>query len=459
MNNYSEIIHDLVMAINRTIWGLPLITALLGISIYFSFKLKFLQISRLKLAIKYVIDGKKYQDGKGDISNFASFCAALSATLGTGNIVGVALAVTTGGPGAIFWMWIAAFFGMAAKYAEGLLAIKYRQMGSDGKIAGGPMYYIEMGLGNKWLAKLFAFFGMGTALIGIGTWTQSNSIAAAAANSLGIPLVLTAILLGIIVAVVTIGGIQRIAYVSEKIVPFMSIFYIGAAIVLLIMKANLIPHAIYLIVRGAFSPEAILGGSMGITFMTTMKLGISRGIFSHESGLGSAAIAAAAAKTDSPVKQGLVSMIGAFFSIIVCTMTALVLIITSKETAIFTPQYTIDGALITSHAFGLGLKNATLGKYVVDLGILFFAFTTIIGWNYYGEKCVQYLWGTGAIAAYKILFLFFVIIGPFFKIDIIFTIADIATGLMAIANLTGLIGLRKVIVEETALFFNGKQGE
>jgi AGCS family alanine or glycine:cation symporter len=248
-----------------------------------------------------------------------------------------------------------------------------------------------MGLGSKFLAKTFALFGISVALVGIGTWTQSNSIAAAMANSLGIPPIITTILLGIAVAVVTVGGIHKIAYVSEKIVPAMSFFYVGAALILLALKAHSIPRAMYLILLGAFSPEAILGGSVGVTFMTAMQLGINRGIFSHESGLGSAAIASAAAKTDSPVKQGLVSMTGAFFSIIVCTMTALVLIITPDETAIFTSKCAIDGALITSNAFGLGLKNAAFGKYIVDFGILFFAFTIIIGWNYYGEKCVQYL--------------------------------------------------------------------
>jgi AGCS family alanine or glycine:cation symporter len=431
----------------------------LGISIYFSFKLKFLQISRLKLATKYIIADKKCEGDRGDISNFASLCTALSATLGTGNIVGVAIAIAIGGPGTIFWMWIAALFGMAVKYAEGLLAIKYRRTGSDGKIAGGPMYYMEMGLGNKWLAKAFAFFGTGVALVGIGTWTQSNAIAAAAANSLGISHGVTAIFLGVLVAVVTVGGIRRIAYVSEKIVPLMSFFYIGAALWVLAMRVHSIPHAIHLILLGAFSPEAILGGGAGVTFIMAMQIGMSRGIFSHESGLGSAAIASAAARTNSPTKQGLISMMGAFFSIIICTMTALVLIITADETAIFSSRCAVDWASITSNAFRLGLKNATFGKCIVDFSILLFAFTTIIGWNYYGEKCVQYLWGTKAIRAYKLLFLFFVIVGPFWKINMVFTVADIATGLMAIVNLIGLVGLRRTIIEETASLFTSKSKE
>ncbi|GHT92471.1 transporter [Alphaproteobacteria bacterium] len=448
-------LESILISISRMIWGIPLIAALLGTGVYFSFKLKFLQVSHLKLAIKYVINGDKQSDKYvGDISNFASLCTALSATIGTGNIVGVALAITTGGPGALFWIWISAFFCMILKYAEGVLAIKYRTVGSDGKISGGPMYYIEMGLGNKFFAKWFALGGVAVALVGIGTMTQTNTIASAA-NSFGIPNILTAVLLGVMVAVITLGGIHRIAYISEKIVPLMCVFYVGAAILVLIMKANFIFNAISLIFIGAFSPEAIFGGGVGITVMMAIQLGISRGVFSHESGLGSAAIASAAAKVDSPAKQGLISMVGAFFSIIVCTMTGLVLIITSKETGVFT-SHTIDGTLLTSHAFGLGLGIAELGKYVVGIGILFFAFTTIIGWNYYGEKCIQYLWGDKAITPYKVLFLFFVLIGPFFKIDIIFTVADIVVGLMVIPNIIGLIGLRKVIVEETLSFLRSE---
>ncbi|MDR3179973.1 MAG: sodium:alanine symporter family protein [Holosporaceae bacterium] len=444
-----------ITIISRTIWGIPLISILAFVSIYFSFKLNFLQFFRLKQAIKYLLEKNNDASSKsmGDISNFASLCTALSATVGTGNIVGVALAVSTGGPGALFWMWIAAFFGMAAKYAEGFLAIKYRRIGADGKIAGGPMYYIEMGLENKILAKFFAVFGMLVALIGIGTWTQANTIATAL-HSFGIPLWFTAIALGISVATVTFGGIHRIAYVAERIVPFMCIFYVGAAVLLLIINANMIPNALYLIIVGAFYPQAILGGSLGISVLVAIQLGISKGIFSHESGLGSAAIASAAAQTNSPAKQGLIAMTGAFFSIIICTMTGVVLVITSAKTGIFSSTCTINGALLTSHAFGIGFGIAEIGKYVVNIGILFFAFTTIIGWNYYGEKCVQYLWGTKSIIIYNIVFLFFVIIGPFYKINMIFTVADIATGLMAIPNLMGLIGLRKIVVRETKAFFN-----
>jgi AGCS family alanine or glycine:cation symporter len=379
----------------------------------------------------------------------------MSATLGTGNIVGVALAIATGGPGAMFWMLLSAFFGMAAKYAEGFLAIKYRKRYEDETTMGGPMSYIEIGLGNKILAKLFACGGILVALFGIGTLAQTNSIVAAA-NSFGIPTIPTVCALGITIAIIAIGGIHRIASVSEKIVPLMSIFYIGAAIFVIIMKASLLHHAMHMILVGAFSPEAILGGGVGVSIMTAARLGISRGVFSHESGLGSSAIAAAEAKTDSPVKQGLVSMLGALFSTIVCAMTGLVLILTSEETAIFSPKCALDGTLLTSYAFGYGLGIVSLGQYIVNIGIVFFAFTTSIGWNYYGEKCIQYLCGKKAVFPYQLLFLFFVVAGPFFKISAIFILADIVIGLMAIPNLIGLFGLRKIVIDETITFFRNE---
>ncbi|MDR1255559.1 MAG: amino acid carrier protein [Puniceicoccales bacterium] len=443
---------SLLRNINELVWGVPLILLLMGTSLYFSWKLKFLQVTHLGLAWKYLLRAQD-NSASGDVSPFGSICTALSATLGVGNIIGVALAISMGGPGALFWMWVATFFGMAVKYAEGVLSIRYRQTGSDGKICGGPMYYIEFGLKSKWLARFFAFFGIGVALVGIGTWTQTNSIAVAMAKSFAIPISATAAIAGCLVAIITIGGIRRIASVSEKVVPLMTIFYIGAAILVLIFKAPALPRAFASIFMGAFSPQAVLGGSTGVSVMAVMQRGISRGIFAHESGLGSAAIASAAARTNSPSQQGLVAMVGAFLSIIVCTMTALVLLVTQRETGIFSRM--MDETLLTSQAFGIGLGVPALGEYVVNLGIIFFAFTTVLGWNYYGEKCVQYLFGTRAILAYKILFLFFVVIGPFWKLDLIFTVADIATGLMAIPNLIGLIGLRKVIFQETHLFQRG----
>ncbi|MDR0677466.1 MAG: amino acid carrier protein [Holosporaceae bacterium] len=436
---------------SQIIWGYPLITALLCLSAYFSFKMNFPQFRYLKFAIKLSLEGKKHSFNlAGNISNYASLCTALSATLGTGNIVGVALAVAIGGPGVLFWIWVSGFLGMATKYSEGFLAVKYRCVENDGGTSGGPMYYIEKGLKNKVLAKLFAFSGVCVALLGIGTLVQSNSIAAAA-SSFGVPNIVTIILLVIIVALITFEGITRISNVSEKIVPVMSVFYIGSAIFILLARINMIPSALSSIFVEAFSPKSIIGG-IGGSFLNTLHLGMCRGVFSHEAGLGSAAIAAAAAKTDSPVKQGLVSMIGAFFSVIVCTMTGLVLIITAGETSIFSSKCAIDRTLLTSYAFGAGLGSLELGKCIVNLGILFFAFTTIIGWNYYGEKCIQYLCGMKAVNPYRILFLFFVMIGPFFNIDLIFVLADIVTGLMVIPNILGLIGLRKTVIKETTIY-------
>jgi AGCS family alanine or glycine:cation symporter len=294
-------------------------------------------------------------------------------------------------------------------------------------------------------------------LFGIGTLAQSNSIIAAA-NSFGIPITISVIVLGIAVIAITIGGINRISKVSEKIVPIMTFAYIGAAIWVLIMKMNLIPGAFYMILKGAFVPEAILGAGAGATIMTAVHLGISRGIFSHESGLGSAAVASATAKTDSCVKQGLISMIGAFLTVVVCTVTGLVIIVTSTDTSIFTAARTLEGSELTAYSFGIGIGMLELGKCIVNLGIIFFAFTTIIGWNYYGEKFAQYLMGNKMVIPFKILFVFLVILGPFLKIDMTFIIADIVIGLMAIPNIIGIIGLRKEIIEETNKFFRRTMG-
>jgi len=438
--------------ISNLIWGFPLIACILVTGVYFTIKLNILKIANFKLAAKYIF-AKNAAAGEeiGDISNFASLCTVLSATLGTGNIVGVAVAITLGGPGALFWLWISSFVCLAIKYSEGVLAIKYRTVGNDGKISGGPMYYIERGLQNKTLAKIYAFCGAITALLGTGTLPQSNSIAAAIVDSFGIPISVTSLVLSIIVAVIILGGIHRISRVAEKIVPTMTFCYMLSAILVLIFQFRQIPEACRLILVGAFSPEAIMGGGVGI--MTAIHMGVSRGIYSHESGLGSAAIAAAAAKVNSPVKQGLISMIGAFLTIAVCTITGLVLIITSDGTQIFSAARTLEGNVLTAYAFGAGLGGVEIGKYVVNLGIIFFAFTTIIGWNYYGEKCMQYFFGDKSIKPYNILYILILAVGPFLKIDTVFIVADIVTGLMIIPNMIGVIGLRKITIEETKKFF------
>lgn len=431
----------------NTIWSLPFILALLSVGLYFSFRLRFIQFRCLKEAFGYVLRPQKSQKRSiGDISNFASLCTALSATLGTGNIVGIAVAVSIGGPGTLFWLVLSSLFSLATKYCEGFLAIQYRQIGSDGKIAGGPMYYIEKGLNNKTLAKLFAFFGAIVAMTGTGTLVQANSIAAAA-NYIGISNCITAVILGIIVAAVIFGGIHRIADIAKKVVPVMTLCYLGIAITILVLKIDMVLPAFKLIVTDAFSPQAIIGGGFGAALMHSIKIGISRGIYCHESGLGSAAIASAAAKVNSAREQGLISMVGAFMSIIVCIITGLVLIVTSDSTQVFSASCTIPATSLTAYAFGSGLGVLSLGYYVVNISILFFAFTTIIGWNYYGEKCTQYLISTRAIPYYRFLYLFFVIIGPFLHIEFAFVIADIAIGLMAIPNILSLIMLRKEITD------------
>ena len=444
-------LEEVLKNIDGIVWGPPLLILLVGTGIYFTFKLNFIQMFKLPLAIKYLFlndDDKSDNEAKGEVSSFAALCTALSATIGTGNIVGVATAIATGGPGALFWMWVAAFFGMATKYAEGVLAIKYREVDENGEMSGGPMYYIEKGVGNKFLANMFAFFGIAVALLGIGTFGQVNSISKAALISFNIPIWFTAIIITILVTLVTLGGIKRISNVAEKIVPTMAILYIIGALLVLICNFKAIPSAITLIIKSAFNPSAALGGTTGITISLAIQIGIGRGVFSNEAGLGSAPIAAAAAKTKYPVKQGLISMTGTFIdTIIICTMTGLAILLTGSFNS------GLEGAAMTTFAFENGLPFAIIGKYIVNIGLIFFAFTTIIGWNYYGERCIQYLIGIKGIKFYKIIFIALVGVGPFLSLNLVFIIADIVNGLMALPNLIGLIKLRNIVISETNNFF------
>lgn len=445
-------LEEVLKNIDGIVWGPPLLILLVGTGIYFTFKLNFIQMFKLPLAIKYLFlnddDDKSDNEAKGEVSSFAALCTALSATIGTGNIVGVATAIATGGPGALFWMWVAAFFGMATKYAEGVLAIKYREVDENGEMSGGPMYYIEKGVGNKFLANMFAFFGIAVALLGIGTFGQVNSISKAALISFNIPIWFTAIIITILVTLVTLGGIKRISNVAEKIVPTMAILYIIGALLVLICNFKAIPSAITLIIKSAFNPSAALGGTTGITISLAIQMGIGRGVFSNEAGLGSAPIAAAAAKTKYPVKQGLISMTGTFIdTIIICTMTGLAIVLTGSFNS------GLEGAAMTTFAFENGLPFAIIGKYIVNIGLIFFAFTTIIGWNYYGERCIQYLIGIKGIKFYKIIFIALVGVGPFLSLNLVFIIADIVNGLMALPNLIGLIKLRNIVISETNNFF------
>ena len=442
---------DLLQNVSDFIWGPPLLILLVGTGVYLTLRLRLLQIFKLPLALKYVFgkDEEENDEGaEGDVSSFGALCTALSATIGTGNIVGVATAVKAGGPGALFWMWIAAFFGMATKYAEGVLAIKYREVDENGNMAGGPMYYIQNGLGLKWLAKIFAVLGIGVAFFGIGTFGQVKSISDAASITFKVPLILTAIIVTVLVALVTLGGIKRISRVSEKVVPFMAGIYILGAVLVLICNYSAIPGALSIIIRSAFNPQAALGGAAGITVQIALQRGVGRGVFSNEAGLGSAPIAAAAAKTKSPVRQGLISMTGTFFdTIVICTMTGLAIVLTGAYSS------PLEGAALTTAAFEAGLPFAVIGKYIVNIGLIFFAFTTILGWNYYGERCAEYLLGVKSILPYRIIFIALVAVGPFLSLDLIFIIADIVNGMMAFPNLIGLIGLRKVVIKETEDYF------
>ncbi|MEZ8673228.1 alanine/glycine:cation symporter family protein [Vibrio cyclitrophicus] len=435
-----------LQTINQFVWGPPLLILLVGTGIYFTFRLGLLQFRHLPTALKMVFS--KDKSGTGDVSSFAALCTALSATIGTGNIVGVATAIKIGGPGALFWMWLAAVFGMATKYAECLLAVKYRRTDSNGEMVGGPMYYLQYGVGSRVLAVMFAVFALGVACFGIGTFPQVNAILDATEISFGASREMSAVFLTILVAVVTLGGIQSIAKVAGKVVPTMAIMYIVACLSVLISNADQLLNAITLVITSAFTNTAATGGFFGASIMLAIQSGIARGVFSNESGLGSAPMAAAAAKTDSCVKQGLISMTGTFFdTIIICTMTGLALILTGAW------QTDLSGAAMTTHAFAVGLNADTLGPMLVSIGLIFFAFTTILGWNYYGERCVVFLLGTKAVLPYKIIFIALVASGAFLKLDMIWIMADIVNGLMAIPNLIGLILLRNVVIEETKLFF------
>ena len=441
-------LYNFLQTIDNLVWGPPLLLLLVGTGIYLTVRLGLIQIRYLPLALGYLFKGNKDSKADGDVSSFAALCTALSATIGTGNIVGVATAIKLGGPGALFWMWLAALFGMATKYAECLLAVKYREVDANGQMLGGPMYYIEKGTGQKWLARMFAVFALGVACFGIGTFPQANAIVDAAYLSFEIPREITVIALTLLVAVVTLGGVKSIAKVASKVVPFMALFYIVACVIVLGSQYSAIPEAVKLVVQSAFTGHAATGGFVGAGIMLAIQSGIARGVFSNESGLGSAPMAAAAAKTDSCVEQGLISMTGTFFdTIIICTMTGLTLVVTGAW------QSDYAGAAMTSYAFASGLDSSFIGPMMVTIGLMFFAFTTILGWNYYGERCITYLFGVKAILPYKIFFLVLIAAGAFMKLDMIWLIADIVNGLMAIPNLIGLILLRDVVVAETREFF------
>ena len=436
---------EILSAINAFVWGPPLLVLLVGTGILLTFRLKLLQIVKLPQALGLIFSAKN--DGSGDVNSFKALCTALAATVGTGNIVGVATAIKAGGPGALFWMWVAAFFGMATKYSECLLAVKYRTVDANGNISGGPMYYIEKGLGEKYkpLAVMFAIFGILVAYFGIGTFAQVNSIVEITQISAGIPVVYTGIALTVLVAAVTIGGLKSIATVASKVVPAMAVLYFFTTVGIMVVFADQVPAAIATVLNSAFTPTAAQGGFLGATVMLAMRSGVARGVFSNESGLGSAPIVAAAAKTKWAAEQGLISMTGTFIdTIIICTLTGLSLVVSGVWCG------PLNGAAMTESAFNMAFPG--FGSMLLLVGLVLFAFTTILGWNYYGERCVEYLMGVKAILPYRIIFICLIACGPFLKLEEIWVLADIVNGLMAIPNLIALIALSGVVVAETKAY-------
>lgn len=447
-----EIVLTLLEKFQTLIWGIPTLVLLMGTGIYFTWKLKGLQLFKFPRALKSIFEK---EEGAGDVSAFATLCTTLAADIGTGSIVGVATALRIGGPGAMFWMWVSAFLGMTTKYAEALLAVKYRVKDENGQVAGGPMYYIQNGMGErfKWLAKAFAFFGVVTALLGCGTFPQVNAITESVSDTFQIPIVIVGIVVTILTAVVTVGGIKSISKVAEIVVPFMAIFFIGGSMVILIWNYEAIPGAFAKILSCAFAKESVLGGAAGtgvISLMTVIRTGVARGVYTNEAGLGSSPIVAAAAQTNSCVKQGLISMTSVFFTTIVtCTMTGLVII---SSGLLETTE--LSGSILVTKAYNLNLPW-NIGMYLVAVGIIFFSFTTILGWNYYGERCIVYLTGsTKSIRPFKILYIAAVAVAPFLSLEPIWLLADITNALMIIPNLIALLGLRKDVITETQNFFD-----
>ncbi|SCY83924.1 alanine/glycine:cation symporter family protein [Alkaliphilus peptidifermentans] len=451
MLGFLSAIENINGIINAFVWGPPMLLLLVGTGVYFSIRTNFLQVRKFGFTMKETlmkIFDKPEEGTEGDITPFQALSTALAATIGTGNIAGVATAIAIGGPGAIFWMWVSAFFGMLTKFAEVVLAIQYREKNEEGSWVGGPMYYIEKGLGLKWLAVIFSVFGA-IAAFGIGNMVQSNSVAAALETTFNIQPIITGFLLAIGAGLVILGGLKRIASVTEKIVPFMAVFYIIGALIILIINIANVPAAFGLIFRYAFTAKSAVGGFAGSVVMMSIRYGVARGVFSNEAGLGSAPIAHAAAQTDHPVRQGLWGIFEVFAdTIVICTLTALTII----STGVWSSGQ--SGAALTTAAFNQGLPGP--GGIIVAIGILFFAFSTILSWAYYGEKCAEHLFGSGVNKIYRIVWLPLIVVGAIGGLELIWDVADTLNGLMAIPNLIGLLGLSGVVFKLTKEFFTTK---
>lgn len=469
-----EKLSKLLTAVNDFVWGIPLIVLILITGIFLTIRLRGLQITHLIHGFKLMFakeESSPQKKSDGEISRFGALCTALSATIGTGNIVGVATAIVAGGPGALFWMWIAALLGTATKFSECMLAVKFRTVAEDGHIVGGPFHYIENGMGKKWtwLAKLFAFFGVGVGLLGIGTFTQVNGISEAVGNffdpdkawaihllgrDISYVVIITGIIITICAGLVIIGGLKRITKVAEIVVPFMAILYVVSALLVVILNINRVPAAFAEIIQSAFGLRAAAGGALG-AILLSMQKGIARGIFSNEAGLGSAPIAAAAAKTTEPVEQGLVSMLGTVIdTLIICTLTGLSIVITGAW------NVGLEGVAVTTKAFQDGLPFPPLvASMLLMICLVFFAFTTILGWDYYSERCLEYLTGGNqkAVNVYRWIYIGAIFIGPYMTISAVWTIADIFNGLMALPNLIALIALNGVVVAEVKSYIQRKR--
>ena len=445
-----EQVQAVLGSVSSFVWGPPMLVLLVGTGVFLTIRLRGLQIHKLPYALKTTFS-KSDTASTGDITRFQALMTALSATIGTGNIIGVATAIAIGGPGALFWMWMTAFFGMATKYAEAILAVRYRVVNEDGTVSGGPMCYLERGLEQKWLGMLFALFGA-IAAFGIGNMVQSNALSLNIHESFGVPQIGVGVVVAALTAAVILGGIKRIGHVAAWIVPIMAGIYVAGCLVILIKYAGAIPGALSSVFSSAFNPAAATGGFAGAAVSLAVRMGVARGVFSNESGLGSAPIAAAAAQVRYPAEQALVSMTGTFIdTIVICSMTGLVLLVTGVWN-----QDLAAGAM-TQKAFEAGLGPA--GKYIVTFGIVFFAYSTILGWSYYGEKCVQYLTKHNAVRTYRWLWVAAIVLGSAVKLELVFSFADIVNGLMAVPNLIGLLGLSPVVVAETQLFFNQLKAE
>lgn len=454
-----SVIWDYLNVVYSWVWGMPLLVLITGVGVYLTIALRGLQFVYLKYALKLVMSSRKkdpLNKDKGDISHFESLMTALAATLGIGNIAGVATAISVGGLGALFWMWVTALLGMATKYAEALLAVKYRVTDQRGEMCGGPMYFIERGLGWKWLAIAFAFFGAFAALGG-GNMLQANSVADVMHSMFHLDPLISGFIMALLTGLTLLGGIKSIGKVASYLVPFMGIFYILGSGIILILSYEAIPGALMSIVKHAFTGQAAFGGFVGSTIWMAMQVGVSRGLMTSEAGLGTASIAAAAAKTDLPGRQALVSMTGSFLAtIIMCSMTGLVLGVTGVFGLVGENGEILKGASMTVAAFESVLSGT---GYFVTVGVILFGFTTLLGWAYYGEKCVEYLFGVRSVAFYRVIFTLVVIPGAALTLDVVWLISDIFNGLMAFPNLIGLCALSPVIISETRSFIKVLKAE